>query len=90
MQRVAAFWRDEVLLPSDGLAAAGLAYHLADTLLPELAGCVGEAAPGARGGAPDDATLRALLDPFCAALAGADSPAMLYRLRCAHALLWGL
>lgn len=79
MQRVADFWREEVLLPSDRVAAAGVAYHLADLLLPELSRCVSEGGP--RGAVPDDATLRSLLEPFAAALAAADTPAMVYRLR---------
>lgn len=79
MERAADFWRDEILLPTDGLAAAGLAYHLADLLLPELSGCVAEGGP--RAAVPDAATLRRLLDPFAAALAGADSPALAHRLR---------
>lgn len=81
MCRAADFWLGEVLQPSDTLAAAGLAYHLADLLLPELGKCVAEAGP--RGAAPDDATLRRLLHPFAAALAGTSNPAMVHRLRCA-------
>lgn len=76
MERAAAFWRTQVLLPGDGLAAAGLAYHHADLLLPELDKCVAEG-----GAAPDADALRTLLEPFCAALADADSPAMLHRLK---------
>lgn len=78
VQRVADFWLGEVLLPGDTLAAAGVAFHLADLLLPELAKCVAE---GSVGAAPDDATLRMLLEPFCRALAGAATPAMIHRLR---------
>lgn len=77
-QRLADFWLREILLPSDTLPAAGVAFHLADLLLPELARC---AAGGSGGGAPDDATLRTLLEPFCRALAAAATPAMIYRLR---------
>lgn len=76
MERAAAFWGAQVLLPTDGLAAAGLAYHHADLLLPELQKCVAEG-----GAAPDDAALCMLLNPFCVALADADSPAMLHRLK---------
>ncbi|KAL4458010.1 hypothetical protein ABPG75_012875 [Micractinium tetrahymenae] len=78
VQRLADFWLGEILVPSDTLAAAGVAFHLADLLLPELAKCVAE---GGGGAAPDDATLRALLEPFCRALAAAATPAMIHRLR---------
>lgn len=88
MSRAAAFWLDEVLLPSDTLAAAGVAYHLADLLLPELGKCVAEGGP--RAAAPDDATLRRLLDPFAAALAATSNPAMVHRLKCVGAGVgWG-
>lgn len=71
------FWREEVLCPDDALAAAGVAYHLADTLLPELCRLAAE------GGSvhPDAAALAALLEPFCQALAGARDAAMVHRLR---------
>lgn len=85
VQRLAQHWQQEVLLPADTLLAAGLAYHLADLALPELARCVAEGGPGAR--PPGDASLRLLLQPFCAALASTDSPALLLRLRC---VLWGV
>lgn len=76
MQLVADFWLGEVLLPRDTLATAGVAFHFADLLLPELAQCVAQG-----GSAPDDATLRTLLEPFCRALAVAATPAMIHRLR---------
>ena len=79
MERVAGFWLSHVLVPGDTLAAAGVAYHLADLLLPELGRVAGE------GGAPDAATLARLLQPFAAALAATDNPALVYRLRCAPA-----
>eukprot|EP00887_Chlorella_sp_A99_P001477 scaffold8.g1477.t1 len=75
----AAFWQREVLCPADGAAAAGVAYHLADTLLPELRAVV--AAGGGRDAPPPAAALAALLEPFCAALAGARDPGMVYRLQ---------
>jgi hypothetical protein len=79
VQRLADFWLAEILLPGDTLVAAGVAYHLADLLLPELAACLADGGSG--GAVPDDATLRLLLEPFCRALAGAFNPAMVYRLR---------
>lgn len=73
----ASFWKDEVLLPKDTLAAAGVAYHIADMLLHELARIV-EAA----GAAPPSAdTLRTLLNPFIAAFAETKDSVMIYRLR---------
>ena len=77
---MADFWLQEMLMPQDTLAAAGVAYHLTDLLLPELAGCV-QAEGG--GEAPDNHTLRLLLDPFCRALASTRDAALVYRLRCA-------
>lgn len=81
VSRAAAFWLDEVLQPSDTLAAAGVAYHLADLLLPELSKCVAEGGP--RAAAPDDAALRRLLEPFASALAATSNPAMVHRFKCA-------
>jgi hypothetical protein len=80
VQQLAQHWQQEVLLPADTLLAAGVAYHLADLVLPELARCVAEGGAGVR--PPGDASLRLLLQPFCAALAATDSPALLHRLRC--------
>ncbi len=82
VSRAADFWLSEVLVPSDTLVAAGVAYHLADLLLPELGKCVAEGGP--RAAAPDDATLRRLLEPFGAALAATSNPAMVHRLKCAR------
>lgn len=83
MARLGDFWLQEVLLPRDTLVAVGVAYHLTDLLLPELARCLQEG--GAKGAAPGDATLRVLLEPFCAALAATHHPALVHRLRCASA-----
>lgn len=69
-------WQHEVLCPADTLAAAGVAYHLADILLPELQKMARES-----GQAPDAAALSTLLEPFCQALAVARAPAMVHRVQ---------
>ncbi|KAI3435489.1 hypothetical protein D9Q98_001555 [Chlorella vulgaris] len=79
IQRLAHCWLHDVLLPGDTLAAAGVAYHLVDLMLPELEACV--VYTGANGAVAMDHTLRPLLEPFCAALAATSSPALVVRLR---------
>lgn len=81
VQRLADFWLAEILVPHDTLNAAGVAFHLSDLLLPELANCLQQGSSGSSGAAPDDATLRTLLEPFCRALAAAPAPALIHRLR---------
>ena len=76
VEEYAAFWKDEVLLPSDTLAAAGVAYHISDLLLQELSGVVAQ--PGA---APAATTLETLLEPYCAALAATRDAVLVRRLR---------
>jgi len=67
--------RDIVLLPGpDAPRALGLAYHLADILVPELLAAASDAPPPA-------AALLALLAPFSDALAGMGEPAALDRVR---------
>lgn len=70
------FWRDEMLLPHDTLVAAGVAYHVADMLLPQLKIVVAEAAAP-----PPAAALAALFSPFCAALGDSGDPVLVRRLR---------
>lgn len=78
MSAYTALWLREVLLPQEPRVAAGLAYHLCDLLLPELAVvCGGEAA----GPAPQQPTLLALVEPYCQALARTGDKALVYRLR---------
>ena len=76
VQDFAAFWRDEVLLPGDTLVAAGVAYHVADMVLPQLTIVVSEAAAP-----PPAAALAALLAPFCAALGDSGDAVLVQRLR---------
>lgn len=71
------FWRDQVLLPGDTLAASGVAYHVIDLLLPELTRVIAEAG---KGSSPSKKTLTALLDPFCAAAASTKDAVMIRRL----------
>ena len=74
-------WLHEVLLPQDNLVAAGLAYHMCDLLLPELAAVCSSSGSGGASAAPQQTTLLALLEPFCQALARTRDPALVYRLR---------
>jgi ribosomal RNA-processing protein 1 len=71
----AEFWRAEVLLPSDTIAASGFAYHVADLVLSELGRVTAET-----GTPPPAAAVDALLEPFCAAAAATRDAVMVRRL----------
>lgn len=63
------------LVPTDDFAAAGVAYHLADIYVEELAGVAeGEPVP--------PAALSLLLEPFVAAISTTPSQALINRIRC--------
>lgn len=66
--------QDAVLLGTDSHPAAGLAYHIADVFVAELASV-------SRAGRPPAAALKALLQPFCQTLARTSRAAFLPRLR---------
>lgn len=73
MARYTTFFREHILQPTDNLAAVGLAYHLADLVLPELRAVAGDKR------LPERAVL-ALLEPFMAALQAVETP-MAMRIR---------
>ena len=66
--------QDSVLLGTDSHPAAGLAYHMADVFVAELATV-------SRAARPPAAALKALLEPFCQTLARTSRAAFLPRLR---------
>ena len=66
--------QDTVLIGTDSHPAAGLAYHIADVFVAELASV-------SRAGRPPAAALKALLEPFCQTLARTSRAAFLPRLR---------
>lgn len=83
VEHYSAFWRDEVLIPQDSIAASGVAYHLADLLLEELGNVliVEETTI-------DSSTANCLLEPFCVALATTTDGVLLQRLQ--HRLFAGV
>ncbi|MEW5318831.1 MAG: hypothetical protein WDW38_010017 [Sanguina aurantia] len=71
------FLSSRVLQPTDGIRAVGLAYHVTDVFLPELARVVSE---GSRQ-PPQGSILVVLLQPFVDALVAAGEAAPIRRLR---------
>lgn len=75
MERYTALLHHHLLLPSDTVSAAGVAYHVSDLLVGELRGAVGD-----KGGPVPGAALEALLLPFVEALRVGEQVA-LHRIR---------
>ncbi len=75
LQPIAEFWQSGVLLPNDVKVAQGVAYHLADVLLTELAGVCENATPS-----PGPA-VAALLEPFVQALATTHDKPLVHCMR---------
>ncbi len=75
MERYTSLLHHRLLLPSDTLSAAGVAYHVSDLLVGELRGAVGD-----KGGPVPGAALEALLLPFVEALRVGEEVA-LHRIR---------
>lgn len=71
------FLRASVLQPTDGIRAVGLAYHVTDVFLPELARVVSEGSSKP----PQGEILEVLLQPFVDALVAAGEAAPIRRLR---------
>lgn len=71
------FLRTSVLQPTDGIRAVGLAYHVTDVFLPELARVVSEGSSKP----PQGEILEVLLQPFVDALVAAGEAAPIRRLR---------
>lgn len=71
------FLKKHVLQPADTLPAVGLAYHIADIMLPELQAVAGEKRLPER-------VILAMLDPFIDTMKTGEQ-AMLHRLRCVRA-----
>ncbi|GLI61545.1 hypothetical protein VaNZ11_003936 [Volvox africanus] len=69
VQRYAEYLHHHVLVPSDNLLAAGVAYHCGDVLLDELRGV-------ANGKAIPASALSSLLEPFTAALQNGEQAAL--------------
>lgn len=71
------FLSSRVLQPTDGIRAVGLAYHVTDVFLPELARVVSEGSSKP----PQGSILVVLLQPFVDALVAAGEAAPIRRLR---------
>lgn len=75
VERFSTFMVEQLLLPTDAIAALGLAYHVCDLYVEELKNSVGDSKP-----VPQQ-TLATLLQPFCTALVRAGKQALINRVR---------
>jgi ribosomal RNA-processing protein 1 len=80
VQAFSTFLQNNVMLPEDTLPAAGVSYHIADIIIPELQNIV-ENNKNINNSPPSDATLKLLLAPFIKTTQLTGDPALLARLK---------